>query len=90
MELQRCNDCMSVFDEDLTRCPSCGRDDCLMYPFENTSNNPIDANDSFGLEEIIKWASWVDHTEGTEASSREKAICVAHAILEAAEKFDNN
>lgn len=31
---QRCNDCMSVFDEDLTECPECGRDDCLMFPFE--------------------------------------------------------
>jgi len=31
---QRCNDCMSVFDEGLSECPVCGRDDCLMYPFE--------------------------------------------------------
>jgi hypothetical protein len=33
-EKQRCNHCMSVFDEALTSCPECGRDDALMYPFE--------------------------------------------------------
>lgn len=31
-EKQRCNDCMAVFDEELTACPNCGRDDCLMFP----------------------------------------------------------
>ena len=33
-ELQRCNWCNAIFDEELTSCPNCGRDDCLMYPFE--------------------------------------------------------
>lgn len=33
-EKQRCNHCMSVFGEDLTSCPKCGRDDALMHPFE--------------------------------------------------------
>lgn len=32
-DLQRCNNCDAVFDEELTSCPNCGRDDCLMYPF---------------------------------------------------------
>ena len=31
-EFQRCNNCMSVFEETLTACPKCFRDDCLMYP----------------------------------------------------------
>jgi len=34
-EQQRCNNCMSTFDEELTECPDCGRDDALMYPFES-------------------------------------------------------
>ena len=54
------------------------------------SANPIDRGDSFGLDEIIEWASWVDHTEGTEVSSGDKAICVAHAILEAVEQYEQN
>ena len=33
---QRCNHCMSVFDGDLLKCPSCGRDDALMAPWEPT------------------------------------------------------
>jgi rRNA maturation endonuclease Nob1 len=33
-EQQRCNNCMSIFNEELTECPDCGRDDALMYPFE--------------------------------------------------------
>ena len=32
--VQRCNHCMTVFDEEETVCPECGRDDALMYPFE--------------------------------------------------------
>jgi len=31
---QRCNSCYAIFKEELTECPKCGRDDCLMYPFE--------------------------------------------------------
>lgn len=31
-ETQRCNHCMSVFDESLASCPVCGKDDALMYP----------------------------------------------------------
>ena len=34
MDFQKCNNCDSVFDENLTVCPVCGRDDCLMYPLE--------------------------------------------------------
>lgn len=37
-EQQRCNHCMSVFDESLQECPVCGRDDALMYPFEPMEN----------------------------------------------------
>lgn len=33
-ELQRCNSCMDIFCESLSDCPNCGRDDCLMFPFE--------------------------------------------------------
>lgn len=36
-ELQRCNNCDAIFDENLQACPKCGRDDCLMYPFENSN-----------------------------------------------------
>ena len=31
--VQRCNHCMSIFDEALTACPNCGKDDALMHPF---------------------------------------------------------
>ena len=34
MEFQKCNNCDTVFDEELTECPNCGHDDCLMYPLE--------------------------------------------------------
>lgn len=34
MDEQRCNYCGAVFDEELTACPNCGRDYCLMYPFD--------------------------------------------------------
>lgn len=54
------------------------------------SANPIDRGDAFGLDEIIEWAAWVDHTEGTEASAGDKSICVAHAILEAVEQYEQN
>jgi len=37
---QRCNHCMSVFDETLTRCPECGADDALMYPCEPCAGGP--------------------------------------------------
>lgn len=33
-EKQRCNHCMSVFDESLAECPTCGKDDALMCPYE--------------------------------------------------------
>ena len=59
-------------------------------PAPSGSTNPIDSEDSFGLEEIIKWAAWVDHTEGTEVSSGDKAICIAHAILEASCAYEPN
>lgn len=39
MELQRCNHCMCVFDEQEKECPECGNDDALMYPF---TPNPAD------------------------------------------------
>lgn len=35
MKKQKCNHCESVFDEAFTACPTCGRDDALMYPFES-------------------------------------------------------
>lgn len=54
------------------------------------STNPIDRTESFGMEEIIEWAAWVDHTEGTEASAPEKAIVIAHAILEASCAYESN
>jgi hypothetical protein len=59
-------------------------------PCSCSANNPIDRGESYGLDEIIEWASWVDRTEGTEVSSGEKAICVAHAILEAVEQYRPN
>jgi len=31
---QRCNHCMTISDAELTACPKCGRDDALMFPFE--------------------------------------------------------
>jgi hypothetical protein len=34
IEIQRCNACGATIDEQETACPECGRDDCLMYPFE--------------------------------------------------------
>ncbi len=36
---QRCNHCMSVFDEELTECPTCGRDDALMCPFVSSDED---------------------------------------------------
>ena len=47
---QRCNACMTVFDESETACPSCGRDDALMCPFEDNaqltgSNGPGENHD---------------------------------------------
>ena len=42
----------------------------------------------FGLVEIEEWAAWIDQSEGTEVSGSDRAICVAHAILEAAAEFD--
>lgn len=30
---QRCNHCMTVFDEEAMECPHCGKDDALMCPF---------------------------------------------------------
>lgn len=46
-------------------------------------DNPLLRDDGFGIgmEEIIEWAAWVDHTEGTEAGASDKVICFAHAIL---------
>jgi DNA-binding helix-hairpin-helix protein with protein kinase domain len=32
-DLQRCNHCCSVFDEALTSCPTCHREDALMFPY---------------------------------------------------------
>jgi hypothetical protein len=42
-DLQRCNHCMSEFDESLLSCPVCGRDDALMYPFaaDGEPSSPI-------------------------------------------------
>ena len=37
--VQRCNHCMSVFNEALTSCPTCGKDDALMSPFQPLPNN---------------------------------------------------
>lgn len=39
MEMQRCNNCEEVFEESLQECPKCGRDDCLMYPFEPSAKD---------------------------------------------------
>lgn len=52
MDKQRCNDCGAVFDEELTACPKCGRDDCLMYPFEQEevfAKPPPPSVDSSGI-----------------------------------------
>ena len=51
-------------------------------------DNPIDRGDWFGMDAIIEWATWAAHTEGTEASDCEKAICIAHAITEAVQEYD--
>lgn len=38
-EVQRCNHCMAVFDEELYECPDCGKDDALMYPFTPSTSD---------------------------------------------------
>ena len=38
---QRCNWCDAIFDEELTSCPNCGRDDCLMFPFPECMREQI-------------------------------------------------
>ena len=34
VKIQRCNHCMATFDESLTKCPECEKDDALMYPVQ--------------------------------------------------------
>jgi hypothetical protein len=41
MKKQRCNNCMTVQDESFLECEKCGRDDCLMYPFEDKRTNTM-------------------------------------------------
>jgi len=43
IEIQRCNACGATIDEQETSCPECGRDDCLMYPVED-SPDPLPAS----------------------------------------------
>lgn len=42
-----------------------------------------DAIEVDSLDGILEWAAWIDHLEGTSGSAGEKALCVAHAILDA-------
>ena len=60
----------------------------LLKKYGDVANVPDKEGEcgGFGLHEIIEWASWVNHTEGTEVSASGNAICVAHAILEALER----
>jgi len=39
---QRCNHCMTISDAELPTCPKCGRDDALMFPFEEVKPEPVE------------------------------------------------
>ena len=39
---QRCNHCMTISDAELPACPKCGRDDALMFPFEEVKPEPVE------------------------------------------------
>ena len=54
------------------------------------SANPLDKEDGYATGEVIEWAAWIDHTEGTEVCADERSICIAHAILEAVEQYEQN
>lgn len=58
-DTQRCNACMCVQDEQNTECTKCGRDDCLMYPFE-----PLPINESIIDREIKVYKKSLSVIEG--------------------------
>jgi len=85
---------MSYFDKTtgLYACGRCGKKSEIVNGCGcDPANRPTCANaDGCATDEVIEWAAWIAHTDGTEVCADERSICIAHAILEAVEQHEQN